>query len=42
MAILNTLYYTLLFPLIIPPSDRFYADPFCASENGRHFIFIEE
>jgi hypothetical protein len=27
---------------IIPPTDRFYADPFCATENGRHFIFIEE
>lgn len=27
---------------IIPPNDRFYADPFCASNNGRHFIFIEE
>ncbi|PTQ90025.1 hypothetical protein [Agitococcus lubricus] len=27
---------------IIPPTDRFYADPFVASENGRTFIFIEE
>ncbi len=27
---------------IIPPSDRFYADPFVASENGKTFIFIEE
>lgn len=27
---------------IIPPTDRFYADPFCATENDRSFIFIEE
>jgi hypothetical protein len=27
---------------IIPPKDRFYADPFVAHDHGRTFIFIEE
>ncbi len=27
---------------IVPPDDRFYADPFLVHDQGRHFIFFEE
>lgn len=27
---------------ILPPSDRFWADPFAWSQGGRHYIFCEE
>lgn len=27
---------------VTPPPDRFYADPFPVTEQGRHFIFFEE
>jgi hypothetical protein len=30
------------FKKIIPPKDRFWADPFIVFENGKYYIFIEE
>jgi len=30
------------FKKIIPPKDRFWADPFVISRNGKYYIFIEE
>lgn len=27
---------------IIPPKDRFWADPFIVEENGVHYVFVEE
>lgn len=27
---------------LVPPADRFWADPFAVREGGRHFIFFEE
>ena len=30
------------FKPIIPPKDRFWADPFVVSQEGKHFVFIEE
>ncbi len=30
------------FNPIIPPKDRFWADPFVISQDNKHFIFIEE
>ncbi len=27
---------------LVPPADRFWADPFPVSHNGRHFLFFEE
>ena len=33
-------YYRFL--KLIPPPDRFWADPFAVSSNGRHYIFLEE
>lgn len=30
------------FKSIIPPSDRFWADPFVINENGKNYIFVEE
>lgn len=30
------------FQLLMPPKDRFWADPFPIEREGRHFIFIEE
>lgn len=27
---------------IIPPKDRFWADPFIVEENGKYYVFIEE
>jgi hypothetical protein len=30
------------FTSLIPPKDRFWADPFVVSENNKHYIFIEE
>lgn len=31
-----------LFKKIIPPKDRFWADPFVISKNGKYYIFLEE
>ena len=30
------------FKKIIPPEDRFYADPFIVVREGKHYVFIEE
>lgn len=30
------------FHRLVPPPDRFWADPFPLSRNGRHYIFFEE
>jgi hypothetical protein len=30
------------FRLLLPPRDRFWADPFPVFDNGRHYIFVEE
>jgi hypothetical protein len=30
------------FKKIIPPKDRFWADPFVISRNGKYYIFVEE
>lgn len=30
------------FTRLLPPPDRFWADPFACSRDGRHFIFLEE
>ena len=30
------------FKRILPPKDRFWADPFVLQKNNRHYIFIEE
>ena len=31
-----------LFSPIVPPKNRFWADPFVISEHGRYYLFIEE
>lgn len=33
---------TSTFQRLVPPSDRFWADPFVVCQNGRRYIFIEE
>ena len=40
----NTSYFRSLsrFKKIIPPSDRFWADPHLVHENGRYYVFFEE
>ncbi len=30
------------FKRLMPPKDRFWADPFVVEESGRHFVFFEE
>ncbi len=30
------------FRVIVPPADRFYADPFLFERNGRHYLFFED
>ena len=30
------------FEQLIPPADRFWADPFVIGRNGKHYIFLEE
>lgn len=30
------------FQRIIPPKDRFWADPFSIEKNGKHYLFVEE
>jgi hypothetical protein len=30
------------FKFLLPPPDRFWADPFPVRANGRHYIFVEE
>jgi hypothetical protein len=30
------------FHRLVPPADRFWADPFPVTVNGRHYIFLEE
>jgi hypothetical protein len=30
------------FKYLVPPKDRFWADPFPAAEAGKHFVFFEE
>lgn len=30
------------FKFLVPPQDRFWADPFPVFANGRHYIFVEE
>jgi hypothetical protein len=30
------------FKLLLPPRDRFWADPFPVYANGRHYVFVEE
>jgi len=30
------------FQFIIPPKDRFWADPFCILENDKYYVFFEE
>lgn len=30
------------FHMLVPPKDRFWADPFAIERDGRYFIFIEE
>jgi hypothetical protein len=30
------------FTRILPPKDRYWADPFALEKNGRHFVFFEE
>ncbi|MCI0616688.1 hypothetical protein L0244_27225, partial [bacterium] len=30
------------FKKILPPKDRYWADPFPVKENGKYFLFVEE